>query len=447
MRILTTQPLFAWEALEDSPSLCTIKQFMELLPDTELLASLTRWRGKGRDDYPVHVLWGVHWLTLLLRHPSTEACLADLQRNKALRELIGIESEAKVPKAWNMSRFAAVLGTQPHLTLLKQMFDSLIRRLGQAVPDLGANVAGDSSALGARKEKHHDPACGLPEPAGGKKQYTDETGTVIKTIEWFGYKFHLIVDVKHEVILNYVITSANQADGPTVPELLAGAQGNLPKERIKTLAYDKAADDGKIHELLHREKIKPLIQNRSLWQDEMERMLPGHDGNSNIVHDEAGTVHCYDKVSDPPVRHKMSYAGHEPSRGTLKYRCPARAEGWTCPSEGVCNKEKLYGLTVRVKQEIDPRRFPAIPRATKQFERRYKGRTAVERVNARCKLFWGADDGNVTGAARFHAHLATVMIVHAGLATLLASAPRHEGTLSKANLTKIGKALRENVAA
>ena len=35
----------------------------------------------------------------------------------------------------------------------------------------------------------------------------------------------------------------------------------------------------------------------------------------------------------------------------------------------VCNAGKSYGLTVRVKREIDLRRFPPIPHATKQFEK------------------------------------------------------------------------------
>jgi hypothetical protein len=100
---------------------------------------------------------------------------------------------------------------------------------------------------------------------------------------------------------------------------------------------------------------------------------------------------------------------------------------------------------VRVKREIDPRRFPAIPRATKQFERLYKGRTAVERVNGRLKVFWGADDGNVTGAARFHALVGVVMIVHLGLATLLAATPRREGTLGRMKLSPIARALQEQV--
>jgi hypothetical protein len=265
-------------------------------------------------------------------------------------------------------------------------------------------------------------------------------------VEWFGFKLHLLVDVKHEVVLSYEITDTKAGDGETLPAILGEAQQNLPEGRIETLAYDKAADSNDVHRLLERADIKPLIQMRSLWQSEHERQLPGHDGRSNIVYDEAGTVYCYDQVSDPPVRHQMSYIGHEPERGTLKYRCPAKHEGWDCPMSEVCNAGREYGMTVRVKREIDLRRFPAIPRATKKFERLYKGRTAVERVNARFKVFWGADDGNITGSKRFHAKVGTVLIVHAAFATLLAAAPR-EGTLGKMNLGPIARALKEQLEA
>jgi hypothetical protein len=430
MHILATQSLFAWEALEDSPSLRTIRQFLAAVPDAGLLQSLSSWRGRGRDDYPVSVLWGALLLTMLLRHASIESCLAELRRNEGLRRLIGIDSESGVPKKWNMSRFLDVLGMEPHLSLLHQAFDQMIRRLGAAVSDLGERTAGDSSALNARRERgKKNKGCTLPEPSGGRKEYVDDNGRVTHVVEWFGYKFHLLVDVKHEVILAYRITDTRTADSDALPKVLASAQTNLPEHRIKTLAFDKAADDVKTHELLNRTGIKPVIQNRGLWKEEPERKLPGHDGRSNIVYDEAGTVYCYDKVSDLPVRRAMSYIGHEAARGTLKYRCPARHCGFKCPSDKICNAGKSYGMTLRVKQEIDLRRFPPIPRATKQFERLYKGRTAVERVNARIKVFWGADDGNVVGARRFHAFLSAIMVVHAGVATVLASTPRHEGTL------------------
>jgi len=449
MRIQVTKPLFAWDCLEDSPTLKTIKQLLEIIPDEKLLTSLEEARGKGRGDYSLRTLWGVLVLSIALRHPTIEACLAELRRNESLRKLIDIESEDKVPRKWNLSRFLDRLGEEPHVTLLHQVFDRMIEQLGEAVPDLGRATAGDATALNARRKKSAraevEKEQGLPQATGGRKEYTDDDGNVNKVVEWFGFKLHLLVDVKHEVSLSYKITDTKAGDGETLPAILNDAQANLPPGRIKTLAYDKAADTCDVHQLLHDANIKPVIQNRSLWKEEHERMLPGHDGNSNIVYDEAGTVYCYDRKSQPMVRHKMSYIGHEPQRQTLKYRCPAMHEGWKCPMAKVCNAGKSYGLTVRVPQEIDLRRFPSLPRATKKFERLYKGRTSVERVNARLKIFWGADDGNLTGSRRFFALLGVVMVVHASFATLLAMTPRRDGTLSQTKLSPIAQALHGKV--
>jgi DDE family transposase/transposase-like protein DUF772 len=444
-------PLFAWEDLEDSPSLQTIKDLLATLPDAKLLESLRTARGKGRDDYPVSVLWAVVVLRVALRHTTTEAMLAELRRNDGLRRLIGITSEADVPKKWNISRFEDVLGQEPHRTLLKEVFNGLIQHLGVAVADLGTNTAGDATALSARRKP--EPAAqqesdeGLPQASGGRKEYKDEEGKVVKVVEWFGFKLHLVVDVKHEVVLAYEITDTQAGDGETLPVVLEQAEANLPSDRIETLSYDKAADSEAVHKLLSRKGINPLIQMRALWENDPERMLPGHDGTSNVVYDESGTIYCYDKVSEPPVRHPMSYIGYEPERETLKYRCPAKHEGWECPMSAVCNAGKSYGKTVRVPRAVDLRRFPALPRATKKFEQMYKGRTAVERVNARLKIFWGADDGNVTGSRRFVAGVGVVLAVHAAFATLLASAPRREGTLGKLRLSPIAEALRAKAQA
>jgi hypothetical protein len=451
MIIHAAKPLFAWDELEDCPSLQTIKDLLATLPDGKLLDSLHTARGKGRNDYSVYTLWGVIVLRVALRHITTEAVLAELRRNAGLRRLIGIESEADVPKKWNMSRFEDVLGQEPHRTLLKEIFNVLIQRLGVAVVDLGVDTAGDATDLSARRKPEkaakEESDEGLPQASGGRKEYKDDEGRVTKVVEWFGFKLHLVVDVKHEVVLAYEITDTKAGDGETLPVVLGQAEANLPDDRIKTLAYDKAADSEDVHQTLSDKDIKPLIQIRALWQTEPERLLPGHDGTSNVVHDEAGTIYCYDKVSEPPVRHAMSFIGHEPERETLKYRCPAKHEGWECPMSTICNAGKSYGMTVRVSREVDLRRFPALPRATKKFERMYKGRTAVERVNARLKIFWGVDDGNLRGSRRFAAQVGVVMAVHAAFATLLASAPRREGTLGKVRLNPIAEALRAKAKA
>jgi Transposase DDE domain/Transposase domain (DUF772) len=451
MRITVTQPLFAWAALEDSPSLGVVRRCMEAVPDAVLLEGLRRARGRGRDDFPVSLLWGVALLTPLLRHASYDACLGEVRRNPALKRLLGIETDDQIPKHWNLSRFLDVLGHPAHLAAIRACFNAMVRRLAVVVSDLGRRTAGDATALAARRgdaaRQEAETRLGLPQPAGGRKEYKDDDGKVVKVVEWFGYKLHLLVDVRHELALAYRITEPAVGDNQMIEALLEQARGNLPTGRIESLAYDKAADDEAVHRLLHTAGVKPLIENRALWKSESERMLPGHTGRSNLVYDESGTVHCYDKVSNPPVRHRMAYVGHEAKRGTLKYRCPARHEGWTCPSDARCNEGLRYGVVARIKSELDLRRFPPIPRATKQFERLYNGRTAVERVNARLKLYWGADDGNVIGARRFHAMAGMVLLVHLALATTLARTGRSEmKTLGGTRLGPIAKALDEQIS-
>ncbi len=452
MLIHAAQPLFAWGQLEDCPTPATIRDFLDTVPDQQLLDGLAAARGHGRDDYPVARLWHVVLLTVLLRHHSFHDCLAELHRNPSLCRLIDVTAEDQIPNGPNVSRFLDVLGQEPHLSALRQVFDALAGRLGRAVPGLGRHTAGDATALNARPKANPkavaaEVAQGLPQPSGGRKEYQDAEGRVTEVVEWFGYKLHLLVDVKHEVALAYHVTDTKAGDKERVAALVGQAEANLPEGRMETPAYDKAADDEAVHGVLHTHRIKPVIQNRALWKTEPERVLPGGRYPLNLVHDEAGTVHCYDTVSDPPVRHRMSYVGYEKDRGTVKYRCPARHEDWVCPSEAKCNAGRDYGLTARVPCELDLRRFPPSPRATKEFERLYRGRTAVERVNARLKSFWGADDGNVTGARRFHALVGTVLVVHLVFATLQAKAPRWEGTLGQTRLGPVAEALRETAAA
>ena len=71
------------------------------------------------------------------------------------------------------------------------------------------------------------------------------------------------------------------------------------------------------------------------------------------------------------------------------------------------------------QERTGPAAVPADP-DDRTIRALYKGRTAVERINARLKLYWGADDGNVVGARRLHAMVGVVMLVHLALGTALA---------------------------
>ena len=112
---------------------------------------------------------------------------------------------------------------------------------------------------------------GLPQPSGGRKEYTDDAGQVTKVVEWFGSKLHLLVDARHEVVLAYHTTDTKAGDNEEIETLVEHATANLPDDRIETLADDKAADDGKVHEAWHERGIKPVIQHRACWPKDGEQ--------------------------------------------------------------------------------------------------------------------------------------------------------------------------------
>src|SRR5262249_9176157 len=106
-------------------------------------------------------------------------------------------------------------------------------------------------------------------------------------------KLHLLVDAKHEVAWAYHVSDTKAGDNEEIEPLLVHAQANLPEGRIETVAYDKAADDIKVHELLHEQGIKPVIHNRSCWpkDGEPEKGIGGRIP-LHVVHDEADTMYC-----------------------------------------------------------------------------------------------------------------------------------------------------------
>src|SRR5688500_12467227 len=71
MLIQATKPLFPWDELEISPTLATIKDALQAIPDSPLLDALRQRRHNGCGTYPVSVLWGVLLLSIILRHTTT----------------------------------------------------------------------------------------------------------------------------------------------------------------------------------------------------------------------------------------------------------------------------------------------------------------------------------------------------------------------------------------
>ena len=136
------------------------------------------------------MLWGVVASRVALWHVTTEAVLAELRPNEGLRGS-SVSSPSRVPKPWNISRFEDVLGQEPHRTLLKEVFNALIERLGIAVVDLGQHSAVTPRlyrhGASPRRPRTRRSRTDCRKPAVGK-EYKDDEGRVTKVVEWFGFK-------------------------------------------------------------------------------------------------------------------------------------------------------------------------------------------------------------------------------------------------------------------
>ena len=102
--LLTTDALFACDIPPDSPDLTAVRFLLDLLPDERLLTTLRAYCDRGRNDYPMPILWRVHVTRHLLRRGSMEACGAELGHKPALRGVVGSEDSQGVPDARTISR-------------------------------------------------------------------------------------------------------------------------------------------------------------------------------------------------------------------------------------------------------------------------------------------------------------------------------------------------------
>ena len=71
----------------------------------------------------------------------------------------------------------------------------------------------------------------------------------------------------------------------------------------------------------------------------------------------------------------------------------------TCKSRFKCTAS-AYGYVLKLPIADDPRRHPPVPRESKKWQRLYRLRTAVERVNSRVKELLGLVAITVRGQAK-----------------------------------------------
>ncbi|MEN0664293.1 transposase [Caldifermentibacillus hisashii] len=234
------------------------------------MKSLEKKRGKGRNDYPVRAMWNSVLAGIVFQHESIEKLRRELSRNGQLRDMCGFEG--KVPSPWSYTRFLKKL--MDHVTMIDEMFLTLVNQLSEWLPDFGKHLAMDSKAISSfsSQKNKNEKADGRRDIDAdyGRKEYrgvTKEGKPWEKIVKWFGYKLHLVVDATYELPVTYKVTKASKSDITEGHALLKQMQENQPKllEVAETMTTDKGYDDTNfIVDLWDNQRIKPVIDIRNM---------------------------------------------------------------------------------------------------------------------------------------------------------------------------------------
>ena len=383
------------------------------MPDEKLMQHLERERSRGRDDYPVRAMWNLILAGVVYQHPTIESLLRELRRNSQLRRMCGFEDD-KVPTASACSRFLANLFK--HEYLINEIFEDLVRQCYKLLPGFGKSLALDGKAIDshARRRNANKKADGRRDLDAdyGVKNYrgTREDGSLWeKTMSWFGYKLHLLVDADYELPVAFKVKPASYSEVKQAHWLIEALKIDRPEVLNDCRAWiaDRGYDDVKlITRLFDGYDIRPIIDIRDFTKkdDDETRNLEGY---GNVAFDYRGTLYCYCPKKSKP--REMAYGGFEQKRGTLKYRCPAKHYGRKCAGEKDC---PVKG-SIRVSIERDRRIFLPLPRSSDRWQRFYDKRTAVERVNSRLDVSFGFEQHYIRGLKkmRFRCTLALCIML------------------------------------
>jgi hypothetical protein len=412
--------LFKWQDVEAKSDLERLRLVLEHLPDEALMKKLEAHRDKGRDDYPIRPVWNSVLAGIVYQHKSVESLRRELLRNGELRESCGFDphkgSDA-VPPSYGYTRFLKLLIT--FKSEIDALFDTLVDTLKGLLPELGFSVAVDSkgvSSAGRPTKETEEDGRRDRDADWGKKTYRGqrEDGSLWeKVVKWFGYKIHLMVDTTYEMPIGYRVTRASESDTKQLLPMVKEVKQKHPRiyKDMNQVVADKGYDsEENCRELYDEHGMKPVIDIRCMWRDKETKLLDG-ERVDNIVYDEVGTVYCLCPAT--LEQRRMAYGGFEKDRRALKYVCPIRAYGLTCQGSDQCGHAMK---SERVSLEMDRRIFTPIARSSYAWEREYKKRTAVERVNSRFDVSFGFEKHFIRGQKKMEVRVGLALCVMLAMA-------------------------------
>lgn len=379
MHIIQT-PLFDFEAFIAKKDNDRLTVILEALPAESLLSALEKEHWTGRKGYSVRGMWSALIAGILRQAETLADVVRLLERDKDARLVCGF-SRDNIPSHDALSRFLKKL--VEHEDLLEKCFSDLVNEARGLLPGFGDKLAVDSTDIKAYSNGHRKSPSD-PDARWGAKGASHHTKPAKDgqrdLYYWFGYKLHLVADALYELPMSFKLTAANESDTTQMVALLKRAGADQAESRPKVVIADKGYDSqdnnrfifGKCHSA-------PIIPIRERAGAEL----------SDICNAK-GTPLCSCGI-------EMSYWGRDGNY--LKYRCPEAVGKKKCLSRFPCTASS-YGYVLKLPIGDDPRRHPPVPRETPKWQRLYKLRTSVERVNSRMKTLLGLGAITVRGHAK-----------------------------------------------
>ena len=327
-----------------------LEAVLDNLDDGPLCERLKYYRRNGRPGYPVRALWRAYVASFVLNLPHTNALIRLLDDSPALRVVCGFSGP--LPHRTTFNRFIQRLSH--HSDLVEAVVTGLTDKLRQYLPDLGNEVAVDSTTVRshANPNRRHlsDPEASWTAKNSAKAK---EGGK-----EWHhGYKVHMAVDANHGVPLAQVVTTAKRNDSPELPAVVAKAEARFPWFRPTAVIADRGYDSRANHAYLYGKGALPIIHIRRNAHGQL------YDG----IYTKQGVPTCIGQVP-------MQYIRSDPEKGHL-YRCVG------CHLAGSKRGGLRYCDTeVWEDPGKDIRLFGAIRRNGPEWKALYGKRQMVERV-------------------------------------------------------------------
>lgn len=324
--------------------------------DLSKVINVLAWqRRNGRPGYSPRAMVRAWLAKYLLNIRYNVDLVQTLKRSPGLRKVCGFDDDT--PSEPTISYFTRKLKEHQHL--IDECFNQVTEKVREYLPDLGDEVAIDSTAIESYSNPHRE-VVSDPHARWGVKHNARGKDTT-KTEWFFGYKLHTISDVNHEIPLGMVLTPANRSDSPLLPSVVNKVKTAFDWFKPKHVIGDKGYDSRPNHEYIIKQGSIPVIHIRKPTAD---------DGMYDKVFTELGVPTCLRKLP-------MVYVNTDPETGHHLYTC----RGDECAAKGA---ETSTPAPCDMVYLVDPLRNPRItgplPRESQEWKDLYKKRQGIERL-------------------------------------------------------------------